>query len=175
MKENVEDHLPHYRVRPRFKIKTTYTKEEIVEKMDTALNKEDAPCKGWVNIAGYGKLYMPQEEQHYWSPELSFSFSEMDEEKGCTLSGLYGPRPAVWTMFVFFYFAIGFAAVAISIIGLSNLSLNKSGSVLWLVPILILTFLTLYLVAYMGQRLGHQQMVTLHQFLEKSTGLVIQE
>ena len=173
MSQPNEDHLPHFRVRPRFQIETPHSIETLVEKIKTGLDKEDSKCNGWVNPTGYGVLFLPQEEQHYWSPQLSLTFEKL--ENGSLLRGLYGPRPAVWTMFIFFYFVIAFAALILTVIGFSNMYLGKSALILWLVPVLILTFCTLFLVAYLGQKLGHKQMVTLHHFMEESTGLVIQE
>ncbi len=173
MNQNVEEHLPAYKVRPRFQVATSFSLEQLVEKIQTGLEKEGATCKGWVHKSGYGKLLIHQEDQHYWSPQLSLTLEEAG--KGSLLRGVYGPRESVWTMFMFFYFLIAFATVVITIIGLSNVFLGKPGLVLWLVPFLILTFLTLFLVAYIGQKLGHDQMVTLHQFLEETTDLIIDE
>jgi cytochrome c-type biogenesis protein CcmH/NrfF len=51
--------------------------------------------------------------------------------------------------------------------------LGKSTTILWVVPLLVIVFGSLYFVAYSGQKLGYDQMVTLHHFLEKSTGLNI--
>lgn len=171
MNPSDEDHLPSYRVRPRFQIVIPFSKEKIIEKISEGLNKQDAKCKGWIHESGFGKLFLPIEHQHYWSPELNLSIENKDQ--GSLLSGLYGPKPAIWTMFVFFYFVIGFSIVVISVIGLSNIYLNKSGIILWLVPILILVFLSLYLVAYLGQKVGYDQMIILHQFLEASLGIEI--
>ena len=165
-----EDHLPPYRVRPRFQVVTEDNFGQLEEKVSKALKEENAPCTGRVN-PGYITLYLPVEEQHYWSPQLSITLDELDE--GTLIRGLYGPRPAVWTMFVFFYALLGFAILVIGIIGMANLSLEKSGAVLWLVPLLVITFLTLYLVAFFGQKASHDQMLTLHQFLEECTGLNI--
>lgn len=170
MNENIDDHLPPYRVRPRFQIDLTESMEELSEKIKIGLAKDNAPCKGQVNT-GYISLYLPEEEQHYWSPQLTLSLEATPQ--GTSLRGLYGPRPAVWTMFVFFYALIGFAIFVILIIGTSNLSLGKSGAILYLVPLLILVFLSLYLVAYFGQKLGHDQMLILQQFVEESTGLIM--
>lgn len=170
MKKPTEDHLPPYRVRPRFQVVTKDTFEQLEEKVSKALNNGNAPCKGRVN-PGYITLYLPTEDQHYWSPQLSITMDEAEE--GTLLRGLYGPRPAVWTMFVFFYALLGFAILIIGIIGMANLSLEKSGAVLWLVPLLVIAFLSLYLVAFFGQKASHDQMLTLHQFLEESTGLNI--
>jgi hypothetical protein len=101
----------------------------------------------------------------------------MIEEEGDTLilDGLYGPRPNVWTMFVFFYFVIALATVIVLIVGFSNLSLGDSGMVLWLVPFLILTFCSLYLVAYLGQRLSRNQIKKLHDFVEDVLTIKIHE
>ncbi|MDN5204691.1 hypothetical protein QQ008_25090 [Fulvivirgaceae bacterium BMA10] len=170
MTEPEKDHLPSYSIRPRFKIETAYSVEDLGEKIKMGLNQENAPCKGQV-YPGYSTLYLPREEQHYWSPQLTLTFEET--ENGSLLRGLYAPRPAVWTMFVFFYSAIGFAILLVAVIGLSYLSLGKSATLLWLIPVFVVLFLTLYLVAYFGQKMGRDQMITLHRFVEKSTGLTI--
>ncbi|MCB0502089.1 MAG: hypothetical protein KDD32_05360 [Bacteroidetes bacterium] len=172
MNKASDDHLPHYRVRPRFKKVTDHSIEYLSKKISDGLSHEQAPCKGRVN-PGYISLYLPIKEQHYWSPQLSLTLEESDE--GTVLRGLYGPRPAVWTLFVFFYSLLGFATLVIAIIGFSKLSLDRTAPILWALPPLILTICSLYLVAYLGQKASHDQMLTLHQFLEKSTGLVIQD
>lgn len=159
-----------YRVRPRFKVETAYSVEEIVNQIKSSLKKEDSPIRGQVHVSNT-TLFLPQEEQHYWSPQLSLSFEET--EAGCVVRGLYGPRPVVWTMFVFFYSIIGVAILFISVVGYSYLSLGKSGSILWFVPVLLIVFLSLYLVAHFGQKLGHHQMVTLHKFMEECIGSTI--
>jgi hypothetical protein len=165
-----EDNLTLYRVRPRFSVTASEPLEQVTTRIRQALDQADAPCCGRIHFE-YVTLYLPTEEQHYWSPQLSLSLEPTEE--GCLLRGLYGPRPEVWTMFVFFYAIIGLAATIIAIIGFSNMSLGKSGMVLWLLPLLIGLFLTLYLTAYFGKRMGQDQMVTLHRFLEQSTGLSI--
>lgn len=170
MKKDMEDHLPPYRVRPRFQVVADEPSEELEKRIAAALKTDDAPCKGRVN-SGYISLSVPEADQHYWSPRLSLTLET--HGGGTLIRGLYGPRPAVWTMFVFFYALIGFAIVIISIIGMANMSLDKSGAILWSVPLLIVAFLSLYLVAYMGQKAGHDQMLILHQFLEDSIGLNI--
>ena len=67
MDQNVEEHLPAYKVRPRFQVATSFSLELLVEEIQTGLEKEGAPCKGWVHVSGYGKLLIHKEDQHYWS------------------------------------------------------------------------------------------------------------
>ena len=172
MDEATQDHQFHYRIRPRFHVETRYTSEQLKQKIDRQLNSENAPITGWVDTH-YAKLSIPHVNQHYWSPYLSLSFEETQE--GTMIRGHYGPRQTVWTMFVFFYAVIGFAVMIVLILGTSYISLGKSGAILWLVPVLMLVFLSLYLVSYFGQKLGHDQMVTLHHFIEKCLGQEIKD
>ncbi len=170
MDNSSETPFTGYHVRPRFKVTTADSIDTVVTKIKSALEIENVPCFGNVH-ASSTTLYIPLEDQHYWSPQLSLSF---EEEQGQTIiRGLYGPRPVVWTMFVFFYTIIGLAVLFISVIGYSYISLGKPGTILWFVPVLILIFLSLYLVAHFGQNLGKKQMVILHQFIEKSLGISI--
>jgi hypothetical protein len=155
-------------IRPRFKLMTQMSEMEIAQKVRASLNQEKAPCIGQMR-KGFIALQLPIAAQHYWSPQLSMT---IDEEDGETIiRGLYGPRPSVWTMFVFFYAVIGLATLVITMIGLVNLQLNESSKILWFVPALATVFLSLYLVAYSGQRLGEKQMSILKTFFEESTGL----
>ncbi len=171
MLQHHEDHLPKYRVRPRFQVFTISNPQELSDKIKVSLEQKDAPCKGKVTTFNYATLYLPFKDQHYWSPQLSLTFEKKDD--GCLLRGLYGPRPAVWTMFVFFYCILGFAVLVTTIVGLSYVMLDLPAPMLWLIPLLVLAFLSLYIVAYLGQKKGHDQMLVLHNFLEDAIGLEI--
>ena len=160
------------RVRPRFKVSCDESIDSIVSRIKAALDSEKAPVFGNVHSSST-TLYIPLKDQHYWSPQLSLSFEEEDGKT--TIRGLYGPRPVVWTMFVFFYTIIGLAILFILVFGYSYLSLGKSGAILWLVPVLMVIFLSLYLVAYFGQKLGKKQMVILHDFIVDCLGVDISE
>ena len=169
MKET-EEHLIGHEIRPRFKVETDLPAAELVTKIDASLKSEFATCKGHV-FHGYAKIYMPIEVQHFWSPHLTVTFEEIDDTT--IIRGLYGPRPTVWTMFVFFYALLAFAILVIGVIGLSYWSLGKSMNILWWIPILGLVLGSLYFVAYSGQKLGEDEILTIHHFLEESTGLKI--
>jgi len=157
--------LPH--VRPRFQLQTRLTANEIVERFRTQLSRPDCPVVGKAHRV-YISLMLPEEEQHYWSPRLTITLEDLEDENARLLRGVYGPRPAVWTMFVFFYFVIGILVVFISIIGSSNLALGNSGAILWWVPVLLTVLASLYLVSRFGERLGREHMVILHRFVEET-------
>ena len=159
-----------FRVRPRFNVETEMSAKRIAELIVSALKNNSASCEGRAN-EHYASLYLPKSEQHYWSPRLTITFEE--DENGTLMRGMYGPRPAVWTLFVFIYSAIAFAILMVAIVGMSYITINKSGAILWLIPVLILAFLSLYFVAYSGQKMGRDQMITLHDFLEEAIGIRI--
>ncbi len=150
-------------VRPRFQLDSPFTLDELVHKIREGADREDAPCRARI-VHDHVTIYIPTEKQHYWSPQLSLSIDE--DKDGCLIRGLYGPRPTVWTMFVFFYSSIAFAMLFVVIFGLSYISLGKPAHILWLVPLLLLIFLSLYRVSYQGQKLGRDEMIMLHKFLE---------
>lgn len=165
-----EKHLEHIkftRIRPRIRVESNFSAEQIRKIISKRLDDPGTSIEGTI-LSNYGTIFPKQEDQHYWSPQLTFTIEETQEE--CLIEGLYGPQPTVWTMFVFFYAVIGFVALIISMIGLSYWSLGKSTSILWLVPLLILLFMSLYLVAYLGQKIGHRQMINLHHFMEECLG-----
>lgn len=161
----MSDPINFKRIRPRIYTETDLSPEEVNQRIRTQLREECTLCSG-ESTKGYATICPPEEEQHFWSPQLTITLDK-DENDITRVRGLYGPKPSVWTMFVFFYAAIGFAIMIISMIGLSYWSLGKPATLLWLVPALLLIFLSLYLVAYFGQRLGHKQMTNLHRFLER--------
>ena len=172
MTQHTDDHVPHRGIRPRFKIESELSAAQIEILLKENLSKENSDCKGSVN-PGFATILMPEAEQHYWSPQLGLTYEK--EESKTVIRGVYGPRPTVWTMFVFFYAIIGFAILIVGMIGLSHLSLDKPASILWLVPVLSVILLTLYLVAKFGQKMGQQQMQTLHKFTEEALGFEIRE
>ncbi|MBO6535943.1 MAG: hypothetical protein JJ966_06935 [Balneolaceae bacterium] len=166
-----EDLIHFRRVRPRVRFYSTLSSDEIITEIRRQLRSGVCNCNGQVT-KNFATIYPPEEDQHYWSPQLTITIEE--DEQGTLVRGLYGPRPAVWTMFVFFYSIIGFATIIVAMIGLSFRTIGQPAGILWAVPGLILLFLSLYLVAYFGQRFGHKQMTRIHRFLEGCVGQQIE-
>ena len=160
--------IPISQIRPRFQVLTQVPAQEIADRLKAGLQSEDSPCIGEAH-ARYANLEIPLQDQHYWSPQLAITMEETEE--GTVVRGLYGPRPSVWTMFVFFYAAIGFAVMVISAIAMVMFMMGKSVPFLWSVPVLILIFFSLYHVAYIGKKKGYAESELLHRFFVKHSGL----
>ena len=173
MSEQVS-HLPPFAIRPRFEVTVPLSPDNVIDRLKTGLRASNAKCRGKA-ILGFATLTIPEKDRHYWSPQLTLHVEQAEEEESSTLlRGLYGPAPGVWTMFVFFYAAIGFAILVVTIVGTSHWSLDQPAGILWWVPVLCVALLSLYLVSFFGQKLGHDQMETLHNFLEDCLGQDVQ-
>jgi hypothetical protein len=165
------EHIEFKRIRPRIHLESGLHPDEVIERIARLLSDDRCNCEGHYR-RNYATITIPEEEQHLWSPQLTITLEKTDS--GSLVRGLYGPKPSIWTMFFFFYAFIAFAAMIIGMIGLSFWSLGKPAPILWLVPILAVVFLSLYLVAYSGQKLGHKQIVKLHRFIEEVLGEEVQ-
>lgn len=166
---HAEEEIPISVIRPRFAVEIRHSIEEVVDKITSGLKNQNL-VRGKIDHH-HILLFINDTDRHYWSPELSITFDEMED--GNVIRGVFGPRPAVWTMFVFFYSAIGFASLVVLMVAMSYYSLGKSLEILWLLPVLIIIFLSLYLVAYSGKKMGSDQLHILHEFVEATTGIKI--
>ena len=151
-------------IRPRFKEEVALSVQDIIDRMQQALNDPSTGIEG-VIVDHHIVLKFPVADQHYWSPQLSLSIEE--QEEGTLVRGLFGPRPTVWLMFVFLYSVIGAICLFVSITGFSQLSLGIPAPVLWVLPIGAILAGVLYFSAKAGERLGKDEMITLKNFLNR--------
>ncbi|MEM6843761.1 MAG: hypothetical protein AAF632_16155 [Bacteroidota bacterium] len=106
------------------------------------------------------------DDVHYWSPQLNFRVEPDEEDQDhSVVSGLVGPRPAVWSLFMFIYAAIGIVAFFVSLFAVSKILLGKSSNLIFVFPIALLFMLTAYLVGKYGERLAKDQVNLLKQFV----------
>ncbi|MFN8256865.1 MAG: hypothetical protein U0W24_14315 [Bacteroidales bacterium] len=154
------------RIRPRFKISSSLSPEEVIEKIEVSLKREETNFYAESMLANFIVVRIKPSERKIWSPQISLSIDK--QENGCIIRGLYGPRPTLWTMFIFLYIGIGVAVLFALLYGLARLNLNLDASVLWLIPALLAFALILYIFAQAGQKFSAQQMFDLHHFIEKA-------
>ncbi|MEM9391458.1 MAG: hypothetical protein AAGA02_13345 [Bacteroidota bacterium] len=150
-------------IRPRFKKVSDLSEKELESLLRQALSEKDSKCTGYVS-SGYSTIKIPVKERHFWSPQLTISFEETEGQT--KISGLYGPNPTVWAVFFFGYVALGIAGLFILVIGFSRISLGMDSGILWAIPILLIMAAVLYVIAQAGQKIGAEQMYTLHHFFE---------
>ena len=100
MSENSIDHIKFRRIRPRVRFESELNSEQFLEVIKERLSITSDKFEGQI-LPGYATFYPLQKDQHFWSPQLTLSIEET--ESGSLIRGLYGPKPSVWTMFMFFY------------------------------------------------------------------------
>ncbi|MGG8497416.1 GTP-binding protein [Tenacibaculum sp. TC6] len=110
---------------------------------------------------------VPEKESHYWSPQLHIEVEELTEETS-KLKGLFGPKPQVWTLFMFIHFAVATAFLIFAVIAYSNWSLKKEIFLpVTMLVILPLLWVTLYFIGSIGKATGKKQMDDLKEFMKQ--------
>lgn len=148
-------------IRPRFKLRSPFSKEEILEKLVTASEKDDTVISKKVLDQFY--LDMPINQRHFWSPELKVSLEEdeYDEYDGDTIIRvMVGPVYTVWVLFVFIYSFLGLLCLIGGMYGLSNLMLGIESAWIWCFPITFLLIVGVWIIAKSGQKAARDE--TLH-------------
>jgi len=157
-------------IRPRFRQVVNETPEKVLKKIEDELSRKDTNCIGVV-LPSTITLKMPEDQQHFWTPQLNLSL-EKNGDSETLIRGFYGPSPSVWSIFTFGYATVGILSAFMLVLATSQWMLKKDPSLsFWILLFLGIVALGLYLTAQFGQKLGAQQMFTLHQFFEKAVGV----
>jgi len=142
-----------------------YSPEKLQARIATMLQNPPANIQGKI-VDNHIILDIVGDEVHYWSPHLNFRIEEDDSNPSqCHLLGLIGPRPGVWTLFMFIYFVIGIIGFGISSYGISKWMLGEATFYLWGFPIALFIMLSAYKAGKYGEQLGKDQIEVLKQFI----------
>ena len=115
-------------------------------------------------LHNHAYLQIPQEELHYWSPEFHVTVEPL--EAGSLVRGVVGPKPKVWTMFMFLYSAVVVLFFLGAAMGVSQWMLGMDAPWLWSIPACVAMWLIILAAAQYGQYKGKQQMTRLWQFVD---------
>ncbi len=154
-------------IRPRFQKQVGLNQEETLQRLKRALDQPGTDIIGMV-ADHHVVLKFPQAQQHYWSPQLALEVEPAED--GVLIRGLFGPRPSLWLMFMFIYAILGTISLFIAIIGFSRISLGLSAPILWVLPAAAGLGLFLFFSAKTGERLGHDEMIRLQNFMDDALG-----
>ncbi|NOY49347.1 MAG: hypothetical protein GXO88_02085 [Chlorobi bacterium] len=152
------------KLRPRLKIESEKSPALL---MESIVAKLMAPSEYVVGstLGNHAYLKIKDEHQHYWSPELHLSIEETDN--GSLLRGVAGPKPKIWTMFMFFYSAVIVLFLFGASLGLSQWSLGMHAPWLWSIPASVFTWLLILGAAKYGQSKGKHQLGLLYGFVDE--------
>jgi len=131
--------------------------------IDEGLKERKYPVTGIV-VQEHAFIRIPEKDQHYWSPEMHVWARE--EEKETIIYGVIGPKPKIWTMFIFFYTVVIVTTFFGGSYGIIQLILGIKADFIWSIPIGFLALALVYGAAFYGQHKGREQMLMLQRFLE---------
>ncbi len=154
-------------LRPRFKMGFDESQDCLISKFED--NLKDGNCKYCSKIVdGHIVIDVPVDENHFWSPQLNIEIEKIDSEK-TIVKGLFGPKPQVWTLFMFFHFAVAVAFIGFAVMAYVQWSL-KSDYTFSLIMVIALPVLwiVMYFLGSVGKRKGHKQMDELYEFMMKT-------
>ena len=153
------------RIRPRYNFTVPLKKEVVLERLRSALqNSEDRLTGKFVKPLVV--ISLPDEDKHFWSPELSLDLEEKDD--GTEIRCILGPHSSIWTLFATFYGFAVLVGVAGLVWGISQMTLGMSAYGFWLIPVSILLIAGAYVIALIGQRLAYDQMLQLRSFIKET-------
>ena len=152
-------------LRPRIKIMSNLSKDEILERLRGELADNNNYFTGWAK-EGYALITLPENEKRVWTPQLNLQIDDHDD--GSEVRGVIGPSASIWTAFAFTFSILGFIAFVSLFWGLSRLSLDYSADILWLVPVTLIIILGVYLLARIGQQMSSNQVRELKNFIEST-------
>ena len=142
-------------IRPRFREQINAKRSELLDLLAKRLKQLDSSVKTKM-VNHHIILKIPDEDAHFWSPELELELLEEDENQ-TTIKGIFGPSSSVWLMFVFFYSLLGFIALIVMLVGFAQLNLGLSAQILWALPAIALLVILIYATAKIGQSWAKDQ------------------
>ncbi len=151
-------------LRPRFSIDLEVSHELMINKFKNVLKDSGCvfPSKF---VDGHIIIDVPKKDEHFWSPQLNIEIVEVAENTSI-LKGLFGPKPQVWTLFMFIHFVVGLAFMIFGVMLYVKWSLDESFVLpLMMVIFLPLLWILLYFLGRIGKSTGHNQMDDLHDLM----------
>jgi len=157
------DELNRIFLKPRFRLKFKERKEDILAQFKHSLSQEKGDFISKV-VDHHIVIDVPREKEHFWSPQLHV---EVENEADYTIvKGVMGPKPKIWTFFIFLHFAVAIAFFVFFVIFYSRWSLNQDYTFSMIMCLVMpIVWVALYFTGQLGKKFGYDQMVELHDIL----------
>ena len=157
------------RSRPRFKIKTDLSISEFNTRIKNQLSLNQKKVEGFSNKY-MTTVWVKESFISYWTPQLRISLEFDEDEKVTIIRGLFGPRPSIWTFFIFLYSLGGsfFFISSIYLIALQSIKIPFNTLSIMGLSFGVTCILLTYIATKIGQRLAKDHIETLREFLENT-------
>ena len=153
-------------LRPRFRIELAKSKTYLLNRFEEEFKRADCSLKGKI-VEGHVVIDVSPEENHFWSPQLHLEIEAMDTENSIA-KGLFGPKPQVWTLFIFLHSTVAFTFISVLIYAYTKWTLKEDITLsIWILIALPIFWFVMYFLGQLGKKTGHSQMEDLHDFMMK--------
>ena len=151
-------------LKPRFQVSVKKPQKDVLKDFKVSLKREKCPY--YSKIVGYHiVLDIPENQSHFWSPQLHLEV-EKDKDNTTLIKGLLGPKPHIWTFFMFLHFVVAITFFVFFVIAYSHYTLDKDYSFeLTMEIVLPVIWLIFYIGGQLGKKKGYKQMEELHDYL----------
>lgn len=158
-----DDELNRILLKPRFRLKFEESVEQILVAFKENLEKDD--CEYTSKIVDHHIVIdVPQKEEHFWSPQLHVEI--LKETEFTVVKGVLGPKPKIWTFFIFLHFMVAVVFFVFFVIFYSRWSLDQDYTFAMMMCLLMpVVWVALYFFGQLGKKFGYEQMVGLHNTL----------
>lgn len=148
-------------LRPRFKFDIDIRNDQLLDCFESKKNSEFVVSR----VDDHVFIRYPKHKQHFWSPQLHLEINEKDAESSI-VHGLFGPNPAIWTMFMFLHFVVAGLFIAFGIWAYTNYALKQSYAIQLFVAMMMVAFwFVLYFAGRLGRSKGKPEMQALFKFM----------
>ncbi len=162
-------HIQNIRSRPRFTIETTLSVEDFLDKLNRHFTIHNKVLGGVVSKK-QTVIRLRQDKDKFWAPQLQIRVEpDEDNPEITTVTGLFGPRPSLWTLFLFLYFLGGTIFVFFGMIWgvqLMSPALDISPFFQFGAFLGIFILLATFVATKIGQQIAKPHMNILRTFME---------
>lgn len=154
------------RSRPRFKIKAAMSTDQFCDRLKTHFQNHQKNLTGFIN-SEISVIKLRKDSDKFWAPQLQIRVEkDEDEPDKIVIRGLFGPKSAIWTLFMFCYGLGGAIILTTGIYGWIELALGIGSFWVWTNLLGFLLLIVPYLLAQFGQRISKNHMRVLRTFME---------
>jgi len=153
-----------FRLRPTFDIEIELPRQSVIEQLQK-LQNEATDKRLFMMFGEYGELHLPTSEHRLWSPHLSFYVGEVNHHT--VVHGRFAPRVDIWTIVWIAYLVLLFSAFFGAVLGISQWTLGELPWGLWIAGVSMVFWLSLFVIAHVGQQLSSDQMHLLQNRLKE--------
>ena len=153
-------------LRPKFKIGIDKSKDVLVAHLKDALT--DDSCKyTFKKTEDHFFIDIPKSESKIWSPQLQVEFTTTSENQ-TQVKGLFGPKPEIWTFFIFIHFIVAMVFLGFAVLLYANTIIGKPITLpLIMIMLMPVIWVILYCLGRYGKHQAKAQTIELRGFIEK--------